>query len=297
MPAALSTTCNLLSFNNSSGFEKISNFVSALTLLSFITGHSKKKILLCLLGFVVAFDRMKSPRALFLGTCVAGVFLFRSPSAQPIPVSYAVRLASATVYDTRAREEDTVYASLTVFVNGERKGVSIWDGKAWDGSRIEGRRWVTGLHLFGTAPVSNVSNVSNVNSVTNVSNLQVSTGRLQDTDAVQIIFEMLNASIEPSSANHESAADRIRESTCAGGDGGSAWECLAPRAASILAGWSIASCDGLVAADKLVYTAMQLRRKTETGETVTVTNIYRASDAPAACGNSIYGAAVTIARQ
>jgi hypothetical protein len=42
---------------------------------------------------------------------------------------------------------------------------------------------------------------------------------------------------------------------------------------------------------------MQLRRKTETGETVTVTNIYRASDAPAACGNSIYGAAVTIARQ
>ena len=237
---------------------------------------------------------MKSPRALFLGTCVAGVFLFRSPSAQPIPVSYAVRLASATVYDTRARDEDTVHASLTVFVNGERKGVSIWDGKAWDGSRVEGRRWVTGLHLFGTAPVSNVSNVNNVD---NVSNLQVSTGRLQDTDTVQIVFEMLNASIEPSSANHESAAARIQQSACTGGDGGSAWECLAPQAASILGGWSIGGCDGLVAADKLQYTAMQLRRKTETGETVTATNIYRASDAPAGCGNSIYGVAVTIARQ
>jgi len=80
-------------------------------------------------------------------------------------------------------------------------------------------------------------------------------------------------------------------------EGGSAWECLAPRAASILAGWSIANCDGLVAADKLVYTAMQLRRKTETGEAVTVNNVYHASSAPPACGNSIYGAVVTIARQ
>ena len=237
---------------------------------------------------------MKSPRALYLGAWVAAACLFRSPSAQPIPVSYAVRLASATVYDTRSRDEDIVHASLSVFVNGERKGVSIWDGKAWDGSRIEGRRWVTGLHLFGTPPENNVSKPNNVN---NVSSLQVSTGRIQDTDTVQIVFEMLNASTEPSSANHESAAGRIRESACAGGDAGSAWECLAPQAGSILAGWSVRSCDGLVAADKLVYTAMQLRRKTETGETVTVTNIYRASDAPAACGNSIYGAAVTIARQ
>jgi len=75
------------------------------------------------------------------------------------------------------------------------------------------------------------------------------------------------------------------------------WDCLAPRAASILTGWSVANCDGLVAADKLVYTAMQLRRRTETGDTVTANNLYRASDAPAACGNSIYGVVVTVARQ
>jgi len=42
---------------------------------------------------------------------------------------------------------------------------------------------------------------------------------------------------------------------------------------------------------------MQLRRKTETGDTVTVSNLYRASDAPVACGNSIYSVVVTIARQ
>ena len=53
----------------------------------------------------------------------------------------------------------------------------------------------------------------------------------------------------------------------------------------------------LVAAEKLVYPSMQLRRKTETGDTVTVSNVYRAANAPAACGNSIYGVVVTIARQ
>ena len=81
------------------------------------------------------------------------------------------------------------------------------------------------------------------------------------------------------------------------GDGASAWECLVPRAADILAGWPAAGCDGLVAADKLVYPSMQLRRKTETGDTVTVNNLYRGTDAPAACGSSIYGAVVTIARE
>jgi len=225
---------------------------------------------------------MVKKRILVFATFLIGVCLLSDPSAQPIPVSYVARLASATVYDTRARDEDTVHASLTAFVNGERKSVSIWDGKAWDGSRIEGRAWVTGLHLFGAPTESNV---------------QVSTGRLQDSDTVQIVFEILNTRNALSSANHESAADRIQQSACAGGDGSSAWECLAPQAASLLAGWSVANCDGLVAADKLVYTAMQLRRKTETGETVTVSNLYRASDAPVACGHSIYGVVVTIARQ
>jgi hypothetical protein len=210
------------------------------------------------------------------------VLLAGSLSAQPIPVSYVVRLVSATVYDTRSRDEDSIHASLTIFVNGEPKGASIWDGKGWDGSRIEGRAWVTGLHLFGT-PTEN--------------NLRVSTGRLQDTDTIQIVFEILNLATEPSSANHELAVDRIQRSTCAGGDGSSAWECLVPQAADIVAGWTAAACDGLVAADKLVYPSMQLRRKTETGDTITVNNLYRGSDAPVACGNSIYGVVITIARE
>jgi hypothetical protein len=229
--------------------------------------------------------RTVKTRLLVLATFLIGLCLLSGALAQPIPVSYVVRLASATVYDTRSRDEDTVHASLAVFVNGERKGASVWDGKAWDGSRTEGRVWVTGLHVFGTPTESN---------------LQVSTGRLQDSDTVQIVFEILNISNggkAPSSTNHEAAADRVQQSACAGGDGSSAWECLAPQAASILAGWSVANCDGLVAADKLVYTAMQLRRKTETGETVTVNNLYRASEAPVRCGNSIYGVVVTLARQ
>src|SRR5436190_7402793 len=125
------------------------------------------------------------------------VCVFGAASAQPIPVSYTVRLASATVYDTRSHDEDTVHAALTVFVNGERKSFSVWDGKGWDGSRTEGRAWVTGLHLLGTPTESTV---------------HVSTGRLQDTDTVQIVFEMLNAAREPSGANYESAAERIQQS-------------------------------------------------------------------------------------
>jgi len=225
---------------------------------------------------------MAQKRVLALATFLIVLCLLRGPSAQPIPVSYAVRLASATVYDTRSHDEDMVHASLTAFVNGEAKATSVWDGKGWDGSRIEGRRWVTGLHLLGTPDQSSV---------------QVSTGRIQDTDTVQIVLALINASMTPSSANHESTVGRIQQSTCAGGDSGSAWDCLAPQAGEILAGGPITECDGLVAADRLVYTAMQLRRKTETGETVTVNNVYRASNAPASCGNSIYGVAITIGRQ
>ena len=116
-------------------------------------------------------------------TGMAVVCLLEGPRAQPIPVTYAVRLASATVYDTRSRDEDTVHASL-------------WDGKGWDGSRNEGRVWVTGLHLFGTPTESNV---------------QVSTGRIQDSDNVQVVFEILNAHGAPSSANYEAAAAQIQQ--------------------------------------------------------------------------------------
>jgi len=215
-------------------------------------------------------------------TCLAVVFFPGGPSAQPLPVDYAVRLASATVYDTRSRGDDTAHAALTVFVNGRRTATAIWDGKGWDGSRMEGRLWAGGLHVFGAPPEGSV---------------QVSTGRLQDTDTVHIVFQILNSTTPPSNANYESAADRIQQSACAGGDVGSAWECLAPHAADLLSGWPVAGCDGLVAADKLVYTAMQLRRKTETGETVTVSSLYKGASAPVACNGSIYGAIVTIARQ
>src|SRR5438876_950437 len=138
----------------------------------------------CLQESRMAQPPMIKTRALVSATCGAIICLLVNLLAQPIPVSYSVRLASATVYDTRSRDEDTIHAALTVFVNGERKGSSIWDGKGWDGSRTEGRAWVTGLHLLGTPTASSV---------------QVSTGRLQDTDTVQIVFELLNSAGAPSS--------------------------------------------------------------------------------------------------
>jgi hypothetical protein len=216
-----------------------------------------------------------------VSTAFALLLAVRLP-AQPIPVSYSVHLASATSYDTRSRDEDTIHASLAVFVNGERKDLSIWDGVGWDGSRTEGRKWVTGLHLFGPSTGSSV---------------KVVTGRLEDSDSIQIVYQIFNAGESPSSSNHESVATRIQQSKCEGGDGVSAWDCLSPLADQLVAGLPFSRCDGLVGAEKLVFTAMQLRRRTETGDTVTISNLYRGIAAPAACGQSIYSAMVTIARQ
>jgi hypothetical protein len=217
-----------------------------------------------------------------LSAVVAVAGLLGRLLAQPIPVGYSVHLASATSYDTRSRDEDTIHASLAVFVNGERRGQAIWDGKGWDGSRAEGRRWVSGLHLFGPATGSTV---------------QVSTGRLADTDAVRIVYGIVNAAGEPSAADHQLLTTRIHESACEGSDGTSAWDCLTPLAPSLVEGMNLTGCDGLVAADKLAWTAMQLRRRTETGDTVTVSSLYRGLSAPPACGQSIYSAVVTIARE
>jgi len=215
-------------------------------------------------------------------TCLGVFALLAGLGAQALPVDYSVRLASATNYDTRSKEEDVVHASISVFVNAMRKDTAIWDGKGWDGSRAEGRRWVPGLHVLGPLGTSTVEAV---------------TGRLQDTDTLTIVFELLNSSGEPTAENHQAAAERIQRTECTGGDDASAWDCLVPQADAVIAGWPAGSCAGLVAADKLVYTAMQLRRKTETGDTVTITKNYRASDAPPGCGFSIYGAVVTIARR
>jgi hypothetical protein len=229
-----------------------------------------------------AFPTMLKMQVFAGATSLVAVGLLATLGAQALPVDYAVHLASATNYDTRSKDEDTVHASISVFVNGMRKDTAIWDGKGWDGSRAEGRKWVPGLHVLGPSGMSTV---------------QAITGRLQDTDTLQIVFELLNSSGEPSAANHQAAAERIQQSACTGGDDTSAWDCLVPQADAILEGWPTGSCDGLVAADKFVYTAMQLRRKTETGDTVTVTKNYRASNAPPGCGFSIYGAVVTIARR
>jgi hypothetical protein len=228
------------------------------------------------------YDSFTIPRKGLLVVSVALGSLLHVVSAQPLPVDYVIHLASATSYDTRSRDEDTIHAALSVFVNGERRGVAVWDGKGWDGSRAEGRRWVSGLHLFGPSTGSTV---------------QVMTGRLQDTDTLEIVYQIVNASRDLSDDHHGSMTSRIHLSSCAGVDGASAWDCLGEQAAALVAGVALEACDGVVAADKLVYPALQLRRKTETGDTVTVNNLYRGLSAPTACGQSIYAAVVTIARR
>jgi hypothetical protein len=127
--------------------------------------------------------------------------------------------------------------------------------------------------------------------------VQVTTGRLQDTDTVEVVYQIVNASRDLSGDHHGAMTSRIHGSSCAGAEGASAWDCLREQAAALVMDVPLEACDGLVAADKLVYPALALRRKTETGDTITVSNLYRGLGAPAACGQSIYAAAVTIARR
>ena len=165
-------------------------------------------------GVVYDAPKMLKAKLLLVAIGLAAVGPLAGSSAQPLPVDYVVRLASATNYDTRSKDEDTVHASITVFVNGVRKETAIWDGKGWDGSRAEGRRWVPGLHVFGPAGTSTV---------------QAATGRIQDTDTVDIVFELLNSSGDPSAANHETVAERIQRTACAGGDDSTPGSVSSPR--------------------------------------------------------------------
>ena len=195
---------------------------------------------------VVKVVKVMKGRPLIVATCLAVLGISSGPSAQPIPVSYTVRLASATVYDTRAREEDTIHASLTVFVNGERKAASIWDGKGWDGSRTEGRVWVTGLHVFGTPTEST---------------LHVSTGRLQDSDTVQIVFEIrqLRAARRPApiTSPPPTAFSNPRAPAATAAAPGNAW-LLKPRASS-------AGGPSPIATDSLRQTSSSTRRCSSDG--------------------------------
>jgi hypothetical protein len=193
---------------------------------------------------------------------------------------YTVHLRSASVYDTGSGRRDTIYAALTVFVNGASKGTAIWDGRGWDGSRAEGREWDMGLHIFGTSAGSTV---------------MLATGPVQDRDTVHLVVVVVNSSMPPSDADYRSTAERIEQSSCSSGSGGSSWDCLVLQSASLLAGWPIGKCEGFVAADKLAFTGAELREKTETGANIDLGKFYQRSTAPAGCtSNSIYGADVVI---
>jgi hypothetical protein len=217
-------------------------------------------------------------RVFVMAVAVALLGVVERPRAQS--GSYTVQLRSASVYDTGSGRRDTIYAALTVFVNGETKGTAVWDGRGWDGSRAEGREWDTGLHIFGTSAGSTV---------------MLATGAVQDRDVVHIVLEIVNSGRPPSDADFRTTADRIEQSSCSSTNGASNWDCLVMQSATLLAGWPIGTCEGFVAADRLAFTGAELRERTATGANIDLGKFYQRSTAPAGCSsNSIYGADVVI---
>jgi hypothetical protein len=220
-------------------------------------------------------------RTLAIVTSVVVPWLTAVLAAQPATRSYAIGLPSASTYDIRSRDQDTVHAFLAVFVNGSRSGLAIWDGAGSDGTRAEGRQWGSGLHLLGTPAAPVVA----------------STGPVGDNDTVEVVVQILNVLRPPSQAQYESMAERIRSTTCSESDTGSFWPCLFSQSADILDGLAVSGCDGIVAADLLVYTGAELEMQTDSGRVATVSRTYGATSAPAGCNQSIYGARVTMTRE
>jgi hypothetical protein len=162
---------------------------------------------------------------------------------------FLIRLAGAYISHTRSRDSDTIYAFLELVINGTATPVIYWDGLGWNGQNHENRDWNKGQHFFGTDVRSNV---------------QMYTGNLAPTDRVEVIFNVINSvNFIPSGRDYESAAGAIRNGVCRSsnraGDS-SGWACIFAAIPTILAEWKFADCDGLVAADRVVFTGADLDR-------------------------------------
>jgi hypothetical protein len=213
------------------------------------------------------------------------------------PHNYSIRLASAHVFTTRSLHNDTVYASMTVLVNGKPVGTRIWDGVGCykEGSlplKPEGRDWNDGDHFFGSCTLSSV---------------EVPTGIVNDGDRIGVRFEVINSSSQLSNENYREAASALEKGLCKSGSDSKdnkGWLCALATIVKIGIPWLTANCNGPLAMDEVEFSATELNKNVPMviggpeGQRVWQWGKeYAGTDSPSGCGkNSRYRIDLSIFR-
>lgn len=194
-------------------------------------------------------------------------------------LTYDVRLGSIQIRDTRSRGDDTLYASITVSVNGKSKGTATWDGTG-------GRQKNNGFY-----PLFNAGGAAARDFI------KVSTGPISDTDVVTVSFALLNTGKDPHTADYNSAADNLTKTACqssADSPDNSGWVCILAEVGKAVVGWALTDCDGLLAADTFKITGSDLREKSEQGPGLPLEGLksfglsrdYYGTQSPSGCGHN-----------
>jgi hypothetical protein len=156
---------------------------------------------------------------------VLGGLLYATPAAAK---NFNIRIADLRVRDTRSAHKDTIWSTLSVFVNGTKKGSVAWNGTC-DGADCEHnpqRDLNNGLFTLGLA-------------------FSVDTGEIAPTDKVTIAFTVVNKGGSDPGPALETAADQIGQSTCVDFK-----TCVATKIVQTLLPFIFANCDGPIAEDR-----------------------------------------------
>jgi hypothetical protein len=168
-----------------------------------------------------------------------------------VTAKYNIRLGGVNILNTRSRGTDTIYAQITVSVNGRVVGTAPWNGTCSDSSCLPGRDMNNGPHKFGMA-------------------VSADTGPISDTDKVTWSYQVINSGHsngDPTAKNYTDAANAVTSAGCQSNSNddsdNSGWLCAGAKVGKALVGWLVANCDGPLAADSITMTGAQLYAKTQ----------------------------------
>lgn len=184
------------------------------------------------------------------------------PSPTPVSAGYNVRLATIHPYVTRGRRSDTVFAQLSVYVNGVLRASASWNGIC-DDNACPNRAMSAGSYNLGL-------------------DTSVDTGPLRPEDQVKWTYEVVSSVHVPDERQLESAATALGASTCT-----DPWPCAIAGGTNIFGGWAFSGCDGPVAVDSVTRSGAFISAHISNGEWG-YDRRYTAANAPRGCGTSDY---------
>ena len=196
-------------------------------------------------------------------------------TSDDVPGSFYIGIGSLFVRDTRSKHEDTVYASLSLWVNEKKVGTAIWDGAG-------GRDFNNGQHNLNPSA-------------------RLNTGTVGSEDKVRINLIVVNLGHTPSEDDYKKAAGAVGSQTCK-----DILSCAATGLGEVLTVWFTANCDGPLAEANFTVTGRQLNSTAPDDPTQwsgllvpdTDGNTFYGADSPPGCGhNSNYRVDLAVSRR